>query len=473
VGAILNLEKVLRLVYRLAYLSLPRQVFSGSRRIPYLERSKAMIQQSERIPTQTPTSEKKRFWSKKRLMQISWGTLGSALFIVLSYFVALIIALGPVTAYRMVTNGDSNVNTYKIFPQRVIARGGPISTLKQENLVNFPTTITYTFDDHRYTSQLSDLLAQTDTQAFIVIHNDTIIYEKYLNGARPDTIFTSFSMAKSFTSALIGIAIDEGLIKSIDDPVIKYVPELKGRGFDTLTIRNMLRMDTGIAFQHDIGFSLLNPFVSDDAKQYYTDNLYQLLMNVHRSDQPIGADFHYNDFYALLEGLILKRVTGETVTQFTQDTLWQPMGMQYSASWSLDSISDGFEKTNSALNARAIDFARFGLLYLHEGDWNGHQILSPSWVTASTTPDPTDQRPFKENPTWKQAGGYYKYGWWGLHNPDGTYDYLAWGKQDQIIYISPSTNTVVVRLGGGADLSQQWPIMIQALVHSLPASTSS
>ncbi|MGO8948223.1 MAG: serine hydrolase domain-containing protein [Ktedonobacterales bacterium] len=425
-----------------------------------------MSQTSVRTPQQSQ-QQKSRFWPKRGL-KIGIGILGSAVLLVLAYAAALVIVLGPVTAYRMMTNLNSNIYTYKIFPARTIAPSGSVSTLKQGSLANFPQTISYSYDGLHYTTRLSDLLAQTDTQAFIVIHDNTVIYEKYLNGASPDTLFTSFSMAKSVTSALIGIAIDEGLIHSVNDPVIRYIPELKGRGFDDLTIRDMLLMDTGIAFQPDIGFAPLNPFVSDDAKQYYTDNLRQLLLSVQRSDQPIGADFHYNDFYPLLEGLILQRVTGETVTQLTQDKLWQPMGMEYPASWSLDSTADGFEKTNSALNARAIDFARFGLLYLNQGYWNGQQIISKNWVAASTMPDPSDHRPFKENLIWKQAGGYYKYHWWGLNNPNGTYDYLAWGKQNQIIYVSPSTNTVVVRLGGG-DQVDWWPAAIQALIHSLPS----
>jgi CubicO group peptidase (beta-lactamase class C family) len=390
---------------------------------------------------------------------------------VLGYLAALVFALGPVTAYRMMTNQNSNITTYKIFPARTIARGGPISTSKYGSLATFPQTLTFSYNGIHYSTGLNELLTQSDTQAFIVIRNDTVVVEEYLNGAHRDTVFTSFSMAKSVTSMLIGIAIDEGLIKSIDDPLIKYVPELKGRGFDNLTIRDMLVMDTGIAFQHDIGFSPLNPFVSDDAKQYYTDNLRQLLLSVQRSTQAIGADFHYNDLYALLEGLILQRVTSKTVTQFTQEKLWQPMGMEYNASWSLDSTTDGFEKTNSALNARAIDFARLGLLFLHQGYWNSHQIISSQWVAESTTPDPSDQRPFKDIPAWKQAGGYYKYNWWGLNNPNGTYNYLAWGKQGQILYISPSTNTVVVRLGGGSD-TYPWPAAIQSLVHALPAGTT-
>ncbi len=411
-----------------------------------------------------PPQQKKRLWAKRGI-KIGAGVLVVAVLLVIGYYAAEVIYLDPVTFSRIETSGDSNIYTYQIFPQRAIATGGSVSVLPEASLTNFPTTITYSYYGS-HTARLSNLLAQTDTQAFIVIRDNTVIYEQYLNGAHRDTLFTSFSMAKSFTSALIGIAIDEGKITSVNDPVIKYVPELKGRGFDRLTIRDMLLMSTGIAFQTDVG-GLFNNFVSDDARQYYTDNLRQLILNVHASSEPIGAAFRYNDYYSLLEGLILQRVTGETVAQFTQDTLWKPMGMEYPASWSLDSTTDGFEKTNSALNARAIDFARFGLLFLNQGRWNGRQIISQQWVSASTTPDPTDHRSWAVDAGWPQAGGYYKYHWWGLNNPDGTYDYLASGKWGQFIYVSPSTNTVVVRLGAGEN-SMRWAFVIRALIHSIP-----
>ena len=415
----------------------------------------------------TPQQNKKRFWAK-RGMKIGGGLLGLAVLLVLSYLAALFIATGPVTAYRMMTTGDSTIDTYTIFPHRAIATGGSVSTLKQGSLANFPATITFAYLGRQYTTRLSDLFAQTGTKAFIVIRDDTVIYERYLNGTHRDTLFTSFSMAKSFTSALIGMAIEEGKIKSVNDPVIRYLPELRGRGLDSLTIRDMLLMSTGVAYQSDEDlFPLLAPF-SDNARQYYTPNLRQLILSVRHSDEPIGAYFYYNEFYPLLEGLILERVTGEHVAQYLQDTLWKPMGMEYPASWSLDSTADGFEKTNSALNARAIDFARFGLLFLHQGRWNGQQLISPRWVAESTTPDPSDRRPWKDNTQWRQAGGYYKYHWWGLNNPDGTYDYLAWGKYNQVIYVSPSTNTVVVRLG--EERSYPWPFAIRALIRSLPAT---
>jgi CubicO group peptidase (beta-lactamase class C family) len=402
----------------------------------------------------------------RRGLKVGGSLLGLAILFVVGWFVAFAIHLRPVTAYRMLTSGDSDIHTYKIFPQRAIAPGGSISTLKQTSLPGFPATITFMLNGTQYATGLNDLFARTNTQAFIVIRDDTVIYERYLNGAGRGTLFNSMSTSKTITSILIGIAIGEGKIKSVSDPLVRYVPELKGRGFDSLTLRDMLTMSSGVAFHPDISNIFLQPFVSDDARQYYTDDLRHLILNVHRSNDAIGTDFHYNDYYPLLEGLILQRVTGETVAQFTQDKLWQPMGMEYQASWSLDSPWDGLEKTNTGLNARAIDFARIGLLYLHQGYWNGRQIVSQRWVLESTTPDPSDRRPWKDSVFFKQAGGYYKYHWWGLNNPDGTYDYLTIGKQGQYVYVSPSTNTVVVRLGGGKGY-YPWPFAIRALIRSL------
>jgi CubicO group peptidase (beta-lactamase class C family) len=413
--------------------------------------------------------EKQRSWAKRGL-RIAGGLLGLAVLLVISYFAAAAIAIGPVTEYRMASDGDSNIYSYKIFPQRLIATGTSVSTLKQASLVNFPTTITFDYNGTQYTTGLDDLFAHTDTQAFIVVRDNSVVYERYLNGTSRDTLHMAFSMSKSFTSALIGIAVDEGKIKSIHDPVIEYVPELKGRGFDNLTIQDMLLMSSGVAFQKDVSLGpltdLVNPFVSDDAQQYYSDNLRHLLLNVHRSDESVGTVFHYNDFYPLLEGLILQRVTGETVSQYTQEKLWQPMGAEYPASWSLDSAADGFEKMNSGFNARAIDYARIGLLFLNQGRWNGQQIISQQWIADSTTPDPSDTRPWQDSIAFQQAGGYYKYHWWGLNNPDGTYDYLAWGKWGQFLYVSPSTKTVVVRLGADPQ-PQKWPFAIRALIGSL------
>jgi CubicO group peptidase (beta-lactamase class C family) len=402
------------------------------------------------------------------MMRIGGSLLALVIVLALVYVGAGVVANGPVTTYRMITSGDSNIYTFKIFPQRPVAAGGSVSVLDQGPQTPLPEQVSFSFSGSQYTANVPDLLAQTGTQAFIIVQDDRVVYESYMDGASRDTVFNSFSMAKSFTSVLIGIAVDEGKISSIDDPLIKYVPELQGRGYDALTLRDMLRMSTGIQFKQDADVPvLLHAFQDDDSRQYYTENLSKLLFSVQRSDEPVGAAFRYNDYYALLEGLVLDRVTGETVAQYTQYKLWQPMAMEYPAAWGVDSTADGLEKTNTALNARAIDFARIGLMFLHNGRWNGQQIVSQDWVTQSTTPDPTDQRAWLNSAWWPRNGGYYKYHWWGLTNPDGTYDYMAFGKDGQWLYVSPSTNTVVLRLGEG-DQFYPWPFAIRAMIRSLP-----
>lgn len=386
---------------------------------------------------------------------------------IIVYITALIIVRGPLTTYRILTNLWPTVETYTIFPQRQIATSAPVSELKVELKTDFPETVTFPYLGEQTTVKLSDLFAETDTKAFIVIQDDVVIYEAYPDGDSRDSVNTSFSVAKSFVSTLIGIAIDEGKIQSVEDPLIQYLPELKGRGLDTLTIKDMLRMSSGVPFEGNGDIFLPAVPFSDDPRVFYSPNLREIALGVQPSDEPIGAYFRYNDYYLLLEGMILERVTGGTVSQYLQEKIWQPMGMEYPATWSLDSEEDGFEKTEAGLNAHAIDFARFGLMFLHEGKWNDQQILSEEWVREATAPDPTDQRPWKVFSMWPEHGGYYGYHWWGMNNPDGTYDYMARGNLGQIIYVSPSQNTVVVRFGNGPQPDGLWPFAIGALIQSL------
>ncbi len=142
--------------------------------------------------------------------------------------------------------------------------------------------------------------------------------------------------------------------------------------------------------------------------------------------------------------------------------------MEYPASWSLDSQERGFEKMEQGINARAIDFAKLGRLFLNQGNWNGKQIIPERWVSDSTAPDPSDNRPWRIATNWKQANGYYKYMWWGLYRPDGSYVYMArGGLQQQWIYVSPQDRVVIARFGlveGGVDW---WPDVFQSVVEKV------
>jgi len=144
------------------------------------------------------------------------------------------------------------------------------------------------------------------------------------------------------------------------------------------------------------------------------------------------------------------------------------MGAEFEASWSLDSDGSSFEKMESGINARAIDYARFGLLYLHKGYWNGQQILPTAWVEDSTRPDPGDTRPYEVYPLWKELGGYYGYHWWGMVLPDSSYDFMARGNLGQLIYVAPRKNTVIVRLGSETDPDVIWTFVAQDLVNQMP-----
>jgi len=191
----------------LTALALPRQVWAIS---VFPQKNTEMNQKLMNQKRVHPPQQKKQRWWAKRGIKIGGGLLVVAVLLVLSYIALLAIDIGPVTAYRMLTSGNSNIYTYTIFPKRAIATGGSVSTLQQASLASFPTTITYSYHGSQYTTRLNDLLVWADTQAFIVIRNNAVIYEQNLNGAHRDTLSRSFSMAKSFTSALIGIAIDVG-----------------------------------------------------------------------------------------------------------------------------------------------------------------------------------------------------------------------------------------------------------------------
>jgi CubicO group peptidase (beta-lactamase class C family) len=229
-------------------------------------------------------------------------------------------------------------------------------------------------------ASFNELLVSTQTTAFLIIKDGQLIYENYFNGYKRDSINTSFSVAKSFISALVGIAIDEGLINSVDDSITKYIPELKYKDsrYSAIAIKNLLSMASGLRYVEE-----KTPF-GDDAKTYYDPNLRAVVLSAVIEEEP-GKTFHYNNYNYLLLGIILERATGMPVAKYMEERPWKPLGTEAPASWSLDSKASGFEKMESGINARAIDFAKFGELYLNNGsNWNGQQIISEKWVKTST-----------------------------------------------------------------------------------------
>jgi CubicO group peptidase (beta-lactamase class C family) len=418
------------------------------------------------LPRQKSQLAINRSYVLKTLLNIIIVVVGLAILFVVVLFAALSIAESPTYAWRILRYGQSDTQDYLIFPARPIANGATPSLIPQGDQ-GAPTVVEYAYKGGTRKEALDELLKRTDTKAFLIVKDDQLILETYLNSAR-DTINTSFSAAKSFNSALIGAAIADGYIDAVDDPVIKYIPEIAGRGLDALTIRDLLLMNASIRYVEGDELPFYYAPFADDALTYYSADMRKVALSVRASGAPSGQAFHYNNYHPLLEGVILERATGMHVAEYLQERFWQPMGAEFPASWSLDSIASGFEKMESGINARAIDFARFGLIFLHNGFWNGMQILPAEWVHESTEPLRPDPRTWETMTDWPGYNGYYKYHWWGINNADGSYDFYAHGRYDQFVYVAPRQNVVIVRLGDASDEQLKWPLVLHNLVDQLP-----
>jgi CubicO group peptidase (beta-lactamase class C family) len=338
---------------------------------------------------------------------------------------------------RTIFWGESDYRDHEKFPARTIHNGPSVSRFDKLPADNrYASQIEAIERDTNNGESLEEYLDASGTTAFLVIHDDRLLYERYFDGCDESSIHTSFSMAKSFASALVGIAIDEGHINSVNEPITNYIPELleKDERFESITIRHLLTMSSGIKYEE--GGDLPWSEEADDTKTYYATDLRKLALENSRIEGEPGEYFEYNNYNPLLIGMILERATGMSVSRYLQQKLWKPIGMEADGSWSLDSTSTGFEKMESGVNARARDFGRFGMLFAKEGKWEGEQLISRGWVEESTSAD-TSTDPSQD----------YQYFWW-VNTPEGeTYHFSARGNYGQYIYVAPEKDLVIVRLG--------------------------
>jgi CubicO group peptidase (beta-lactamase class C family) len=367
---------------------------------------------------------------------------------------------------RTIFWGESDYRDHEKFPARTIHDGPSVSRFDKLPADNrYASQIEAIARDTNNGESLEEYLDASGTTAFLVIHDDRLLYERYFDGYDESSIHTSFSMAKSFASALVGIAIDEGHINSVNEPITNYIPELleKDERFESITIRHLLTMSSGIKYEE--GGDLPWSEEADDTKTYYATDLRKLALENSRIEGKPGEYFEYNNYNPLLIGMILERATGMSISRYLQQKLWKPMGMEADGSWSLDSTSTGFEKMESGVNARARDFARFGMLFAREGRWEGRQLISRGWVEestrAATSTDPSLD---------------YQYFWW-VNTPEGeTYHFSARGNYGQYIYVAPEKDLVIVRLGKeeGKQGYDYWIYLFEELATKLdtPAKES-
>ncbi len=329
--------------------------------------------------------------------------------------------LSSCTFTKILWHNFSGIDDYTIFPHRKLnASQAPFRFAENFN----PSRIPVRFNN----KPLDDLLRENETVAFLIIKNDTLIYEKYFEDHSDSSISLSFSMVKSFLSILIGCAIDDGRIKSVDQPVTDYVPELKKNGYEKVKIKHLLQMTSGMDYNESD-----NPF-GLHAHMYYCSNLEEKLIELQLNEEP-GKRFIYKSGENQLLGLILSRVLKpKTITTYMQEKLWEPLGMEYNGLFSIDREDEGLEKTFCCISAAAIDYAKLGRLYLNKGNWNGQQIVSRSWVVESTKIDTSEGSSIN-----------YKYQWWLSSREKGAF--MASGHLGQYVYVSPQNQLIIVRLG--------------------------
>ena len=287
----------------------------------------------------------------------------------------------------------------------------------------------FAYKDQELATQ--QFLKDSWTTGLVVIQNDEIALEDYYLGNSAVTQNISWSMAKSFISALIGIAVDEGHIKSIEQPVDDYATSLVGSGYEGVSIKNVLQMSSGVAFNEDYGdfYSDINRWGRDFSLGNSQDAFAATLKN----DIEPGTVNHYVSINTHVLGMVLTQATGRSITDYMQEKLYNPLGMEHDGLWIID--GQGMEMALGGLNLTLRDFAKLGSLYLHDGTFNGQQIVPASWVADSRTMDQPHLLPGND------FG--YGYQWWMVGGDSG--EFMAMGVYGQYIYINPETNTVIVK----------------------------
>lgn len=344
----------------------------------------------------------------------------------------LIIVSGKTWMYKAVSvtylNGytSSSIHDYIFFPSNTIQDGEHQKWLISSKYNKRDTT---SMQLPQFIQELNDSL---ETTAFMVIKNDSILYEEYWHGYSEDSLSNSFSMSKSWVSTLIGIAIKDGKIQNENQKVCEFLPNFCGENEKDLSIKHLLTMSSGLDWDENY----YNP-IGQTAEAYYGTNLKDLVMNL-KVVEPSGEVFKYHSSCAQLLAFVLEQATGKTISEYTSEKLWKPMGAKHPALWNTD-VQGGDEKAFCCINSNARDFARLGKLYLNKGNWNGTQLIDTSFVDkATSSADLLDKDGFKNT--------NYGYQFW-IAERGGYQVFYARGLWGQYVICIPELDMVVVRLG--------------------------
>ena len=332
-------------------------------------------------------------------------------------------------------------NMEKIAWARYVPAGGDPYPLPREEKDLSGVTFTYANEEW----SVEDYVQRQKVAGLIVVKDGAIVYERYELGNTENSRWLSYSVAKSVTSLLVGAAVNDGYIASIDEKITAYLPRLKNSSYDQASIRNVLQMASGVAWNEDY----VDPASDINMARWNTLDLYEYLGNMPRLAPP-GEVFNYNTAETNLVGTLLRAAVGNNLSTYLSEKIWQPFGMESGAYWILTERGGG-EFGGSSLNASLRDYARLGLFALRNGELSdGSKVLPDGWMSESTAPS--------------KGNAKYGYLWWLR----GDSAFGASGIFGQAIHIDPQENVVIALHSARDDASnpEDWALQ-RALFDAL------
>ncbi len=333
---------------------------------------------------------------------------------------------------RALTHWNPKIDQYTIFENRVVRAEDP-------NPWNFAPDV----ENKQIPQEFESDFAKYKTVGFVVVQHNRIIFEQYWKNYSPLSLSNSFSMAKSVISLLIGCAIDDGKIKSVEQPVSDFLPQWTSFDGKVLTIKDLLTMSAGVEW--DESYSSL---FSKTTQAYYGNDLWKLTLTEKLIEKP-GVRFNYQSGVTQILAFIVQKATGKNIADYASEKLWTPIQAEEDAQWSLDRKS-GMEKAYCCLNSNARDFARLGQLILNKGMWNGLQVVDSNYIKEATTPATWLKYTPKANPGEAKVSSvpctFYGYQFWIANYRGVKISYMR-GMLGQYIIAIPALDAVIVRLG--------------------------
>jgi len=362
--------------------------------------------------------------------------------------------LGMLGTFDAETRAENFRNMDDVYPHIIVpASDAPMPFVDHP----IPLNLRYRFQGQDHS--VDEFLARTESTSLLVIKDGKLLHEEYLNGAGRDSRFTSWSVAKSFVSTLIGMARDEGLIKSVEDSVSTYMPELKGTAYGNARVRDVLQMSSGVDFSESYGSTGGNTALAFSSVQrmLYKGwilgmSLDEQLAGYDQIEEP-GTRFYYRSSDTHLLSALLRRIYDKPFEDLLAERIWQPLGMESFASWS---TAAGQPIGFCCLNATARDYAKLGQLFLSDGNWHGTQLVSRDWVREATVPSHDHVQPAN---VYGHRG--YQYQWWVPKDYDG--EFFANGIWGQVIWVSRANGVVIVRTATDPRFRENTPEMIAVM----------